>query len=171
MKQSLLKYFAWISLVLMATVSCRSSRIHLSGEQVDMISDSILNDSFEKITFKAKVIFRERELTGFMLIKNSGVGNYKIAFFNELGMTYLEGTLENTSKRKKLVVKNIAPVINYKIFVKNFEKCLRTVFSGQTTPLFPSSPLPGHDESSLVVKLRNGFILELTPQITQINTD
>jgi len=161
MKLSLLRYFAWISLVLMASVSCRSSRIYLSGDQTGRFSESIFTGSFEKITLKAKVIYQERELTGLLLIKNAWDGNYKIAFFNELGMTYVEGTLENSSKRKKLVVKNIAPNLDHKIFIKNLERSLQMVFTDKTNPSFPASQLPDKDENILMVKLRNGFILEL----------
>lgn len=171
MKQSLLRYFAWISLVLMVSVSCRSSRIYVSGEQADRISESFFTDSFEKITFKAKVIYQERELAGLMLIKNTWGGNYKIAFFNELGMTYLEGTLENSSKRKKLVVKNIAPILDHKIFVKNLERSLQKLLSPGSYRHLPTSAGTDPKENIIFVQLCNGFRLELKLQITQINTD
>jgi len=164
MKRSPLKYFAWISLVLLTLVSCRSSRIYTSGEQAEVIRDSILPDSFEKITVKAKITYQERELSGLMLIKNGGSGDYKIAFFNEIGMTYLEGTLDRSYRHPKLIIRNIAPVINYKSFVKNFEKSMLTVFSDKFNPIFPASPLPrphAEDKSTLSVQLRNGFRLEL----------
>jgi hypothetical protein len=162
MRLSLLRYFAWISLVFLAAVSCRSG-IELCGEQACKIHESLFNGSFEKITFKTKVIFRERELSGLIMIKNTSNKSYKIAFYNELGLTYLEGTYENSSDHKKLIIKNIAPVINYKIFVKNFEKCLHTVFDDKVNLHLPNFVLPGNNESTLVVELRNGFLLELSP--------
>ena len=164
MKPSLLKYSAWISLVIMTLVSCRSSKIFIAGEQADLVRKSFISGSFEKMTFKAKVIYQERELAGRMLIKNTGDGNYKIAFYNELGMTYLEGTLENSSKHKNLIIKNIAPILNHKPFVKNFGKSLQTVFSDKTNPRLPESPLPDADEYKIIVQLRNGFLLELKPK-------
>lgn len=180
MKLSLLKHFAWISLLIMALVSCRSTKIFLSGEQAKVIHVSFTSGSFEKLTFKAKAIYQQRELTGRMLIKNTRDGNYKIAFYNELGMTYLEGTLKNSSKHKKLIVKNIAPIIDHKSFVNRFEKSLQTVFSDKPKPYTqslnppitqsanPPSPHaptpPENDENILVVQLRNGFRLELRPQ-------
>ena len=170
MKRSLLRYSAWISLLFIAAVSCRSSGAGLSGIQAYEIRDSIIGGSFEKATFKAKVTCRDMELSGLLLIKNAGDENYKNAIYNELGMTYLEGTFANSSKHKKLVVKNIAPVINYKIFVKNFEKSFRIIFSDKIKPRspaspppsLPASPLPELDENILKVQLRSGFILELS---------
>jgi hypothetical protein len=172
MKLSLLRYSAWISLVLLAAVSCRSSRVYFSGEQADRISQSIFTGTFEKMTFKAKVIYQEKELAGLWLIKNAPDGNYKIAFYNELGMTYLEGTLDCSSKHKKLTVNNIAPFLNNNLFVKNFEKSLQMVFSEKENPHLPASPPPSFpaslppdkNESLIVVQLRNGFRLELAPR-------
>ena len=167
MNLSPLKYFAWISLVLLILVSCRSSRIYTSGEQAELIRDSILMHAFEKLMVKAKITYRERELSGLMLIKNTGSRNYKIAFFNEIGMTYLEGTLDRKSKHNKFSVKAIAPVINYQSFVKNFEKCLQEVFDHSPMPPWPHA----ENENTLNVQLRNGFRLEISPQINRINTD
>jgi hypothetical protein len=179
MKRSLMKYFAWISLALLALVSCRSAKILSSGEQAVMIRDSISSGSFNKITLKAKVIFQERELAGLMLIKKTPDGNYKIAFYNEIGLTYLEGTLDTSTKQKKLIVKNIAPIIDHEFFVKSFEKSLQTIFSDKPKPIaqstnpssFPASPLEENRESPLIIQLRNGFILELSPQVNQMNTE
>ena len=172
MKRSLLIYFAWISIVLAAGVSCRSARIYTSGALAEMIRESVFTDSIKKTTFKAKVIYQERELDGIMLIKNAGDGNLKIAFFNELGITYLEGTLETSSQHKNLIVKNVAPILNNKLFLKNFEKSIQIAFSDNSNPSphasppprFPVSPLPLDDNGILIVQLRNGFRLELKPQ-------
>jgi len=163
MKLSLLKYFVWISLVLLAGNSCRSARVSYSGEVATRVRESILSGSFEKITLKTKVIFLDNEMSGLMLIKNSGKGNYKIAFYNELGMTYLEGNLKNTSRKYKLELKNIAPVINHKIFINNFEKSLCTLFS----PAYNDHYLiegTGFIPDKLIIRQRNGFTIELSPQ-------
>ena len=168
MKRSQLKYFAWISLVCMLCFSCRSSRIIISGEQAGKMSESFLTGSFEKITCKAKVIFHENELSGLMLIKKTDNENYRLAFYNELGMTYLEGTFENSAKHEKLIVKNIAPIINYKSFIKSFEKSLQIIFSDKVNPCthatMPPSPHAAKDESTLKIQLHNGFLLELSPK-------
>lgn len=170
MKPSLLKYSAWISLLLLTATSCRSVMVSHPGEQAEKMRESFLSGSFEKITCKAKVTFHENELSGFMLIKKTPDGNYRLAFYNELGMTYLEGTFENISEHKKLMIKNIAPVLNHKSFIKSFEKSLQIIFSSDYNhQRFIDGT--GFTDEKLIVRERNGFDLELSPQITQINKD
>jgi hypothetical protein len=175
MKQSLLKYSAWISLVFVLCASCSSSRIFVSGDEAGKIRESILSNSFDKITCKAKVTFHDNELSGLMLIKKTADGNYRLAFYNELGMTYLEGLFMDTEKRSRLIIKNIIPALNYKSFVKSFEKSLQLLFSEKNRPIVqsPNRPIaqPPDAGGSLKIQLRNGFRLELSPQITQINTE
>jgi hypothetical protein len=164
MLRSLLKYSAWISLILLLAVACRSPKILTGGEQAGLLIDSVSAGLMEKTTLKAKVIYKEREISGLLLIKNAGDGNFKIAFYNELGMTYLEGVMENTSKRKNLVINNIAPVIQNKSFIKNYEKALRIVLTDHTNPRFPSSPLsllPADNETDLTIQFHSSFRLEL----------
>ena len=111
---------------------------------------------------KAKISFSERELAGLMMIKRTGDGNYKIAFFNELGMTYFEGMLDPSSKHDKFIVNSIAPVINYKLFLKNFEKCMLAVLSEKKNACKSFTQM-APDNNKIITKLHNGFKLELTP--------
>ncbi len=151
MKRYLLIYSAWISLLLITGVACRSARVSYSGTWAANPIDSLVSGSFEKMTFKTVINWGEREISGLMLVKKMEDGNLRIAFYNELGMTYLEGTLDRSSKHSKLIVKNIAPAIDYKPFIKNFERCLQMAF-----PLkYGLSAIPDK------VELRNGFNLEL----------
>jgi hypothetical protein len=170
MKLSLLKYLAWISLLLITATACRSVMVNYPGEQAEKMRESFITGSFEKITCKAKVTFHENELSGLMLIKKTGDRNYKIAFYNELGMTYLEGTFDNSSKHKNLLIKNIASILNHKPFIKSFEKSLQIIFSAE----YKNQRLidgTGFIVEKLIIQEHNGFVLELSPQITQINTD
>ena len=127
MTRYLLKYSAWISLVLIAAASCRSPEIIFSGEYAENISKPIANSPSEKKTVRIKIIYEDKELSGSMLIKKDADDNFRVACYNELGMTYLEGTLLTTSKRKKFVVHNIIPVLNNRPFLRKFEKKLQTV--------------------------------------------
>ena len=122
-----LKYFAWISLVLIAAASCRSPEILFSGEYAEHTNPSIVTGPPEKKTVRVTVIYKDKELSGSMLIKKDADGNLRVAFYNELGMTYLEGTLLTTSKRKKFIVYNIIPVLNNTPFLRKFEKSLQKV--------------------------------------------
>ena len=141
MKRSLLTYFAWISLALAALTACRSGSVIYSG-----------NVSTEKMTFKTTVTWGESELSGLLLVKVDENGDLRVAFMNELGMTYLEGTMNHSTRRRKLVINNIAPIIDYKPFIKNFENCLSVAFKHEPG----ISAIPGQ------VELRNGFRLNLT---------
>jgi len=122
MKRSLLTYFVWISLVVIA-FSCRAPRVIISGEQAESVNISIDTGSFEKTTLKAKVIYKDKELAGRVLLKKINEDNYRVAFYNEMGLTYLEGTLDN----KKLIIHNIIPALDNKVFLRKFEKSLMAI--------------------------------------------
>jgi hypothetical protein len=119
MKRSLLTYFAWISLALTG-FSCRSPQVLLTGNQQDTVKISSDSVSSGMAVFKADVLYRDKELTGRILVKKADADHYKVAFYNEMGMTYLEGTLE----KKNLVVKNIIPALDNKLFLKKFSRSL-----------------------------------------------
>jgi hypothetical protein len=161
MKRSLLKYSAWISLVCMFCTSCSSSRVFVSGDAAKKMRELFLNQSFEKITCKAKVTFHENELSGLMLIKKTSDGNYKLAFYNELGTTYLEALIDNHGKHSKLIVKNIIPALNHKSFIKSFEKSLQIIFSKdyKNQRLIDGT---GSMSKELIIQEPNGFRLELS---------
>jgi hypothetical protein len=122
MKRSLLTYFAWISLLLIA-FSCRSPKIGLTAVmpgRTDQISDVA---SPLKMTYTARVIYKDSELSGRVLLKEDSPGNFRVAFYNELGMTFLDGTLGN----KKLAIHNIIPALDNKIFLRKFEKSMKAI--------------------------------------------
>jgi hypothetical protein len=154
MKRSLLTYFAWISLVLLLAVSCRSARVSYSGLPVEI-------GSSEKMTVKTQVTWGERELSGLMMMKKTEDGNVKIAFYNELGLTYLEGTLDRSSKHQKLIIKNIAPAINFKPFIKNFEKCLREICKPKII-LVQTGQIWDTNDKNITIELKNGFKMNVT---------
>lgn len=159
MKRSLLIYSAWISLLLIAGTSCRPARVSYSGMPFQL-------DSSEKATYKTTVTWGEREISGLMLVKKAEDGNLKIAFYNELGMTYLEGILDRSSKHPKLIIKNIAPAIDYKPFIKNYEKCLKEV----CTPVMVSIKMGqvwDEEDKDVTVTLKNGFTMTLTTNDNQ----
>jgi hypothetical protein len=117
MKRSPLTYFAWISLVAVL-FSCASPKIIISPGMDDQSMD--ISD---KSTYKATVMYQDKEISGRVLIKKTGEETYRVAFFNEMGMTYLEGTL----KGRNLEIKNIMPVLDEKLFINKFEKKLRLI--------------------------------------------
>ena len=89
-------------------------------DRTDQTSDVA---SPRKMTYTARVIHKDSELSGSVLLKEDSLGNFRVAFYNELGMTFLEGTLGN----KKLTIHNIIPALDNKIFLRKFEKSLKSV--------------------------------------------
>ncbi len=55
------------------------------------------------------------------MVKKDNDGLYRLAFYNEMGMTFLEGTLE----RNRLIIENIIPVLDNGVFIRKFSKSLR----------------------------------------------
>lgn len=164
MKRSLLKYSAWISIACMLCTSCSSSRLFVSGDAAIQMRESFLSGSFEKITCKTKVTFHENDLSGLMLIKKTTEGKYRLVFYNQLGITYLEGLFVKKGNHANFTVKNIIPVLNHKSFIKSFEKNLQILFSDEIIPRVPALQPPYVQDNNLIIHLKNGFILELKPQ-------
>jgi len=120
MKRYLLKYFVWISLTL-AFASCKSPRIMMGEKQelpTNLVSDS---KTVDKTVFKTTVVYQGKELSGRVMVKKDNDGLYRLAFYNEMGMTFLEGTLE----RNRLIIENIIPVLDNGVFIRKFSKSLR----------------------------------------------
>ena len=146
MKRPLLTYSAWISLLLLALVACRSAKVSYPAEPVTFAGSG-------KMTFKARISWGEKEVAGLLLVKEDNEGELKIAFYNELGMTYLEGTLDRPGRKPDLNVVNIAPAIDFNLFIKNFERCMQEAFKADNEIL----SIPEK------IELKNHFIIYLQP--------
>jgi len=92
----------------------------MTGNDKDVVKISADSVSSGLAIFKAEVIYKDKELTGRVLVKKTGIDQYKVAFYNEMGMTYLEGTLTE----KNLAVNHVIPVLDNKLFLKKFNKAL-----------------------------------------------
>lgn len=124
MQRSLLRYSAWISLVFIAA-SCFSPRIVITGEKAASYDKSMQPGKSEKMTYKATVTYKDQELSGRVIIKQIDGDIYRVAFFNELGMTYLEGEMDRSSSKNKLVIHTVVPVLDNKVFLKKFMKSVK----------------------------------------------
>ena len=155
MKRYLLIYSTWISLLLITGVSCRSAKVSYSGMPFEVVSS-------EKMTYKTTVKWGDREISGLLLIKKMEDGNLRIAFYNELGMTYLEGTFDPSAKHSKLIVKNITPAIDYKPFIKNFERCLKEMICKLGHVKITTGQLWDSNDKNITVELNNGFTMYVT---------
>lgn len=126
MPRSLLRYSAWISLVFLAS-SCFSPKIIITGDKAASYDKSMQPGKSEKMTYKATVTYKDQELSGRVIVKKIHDETYRVAFFNELGMTYLEGELDKSSPKNKLVIHNIVPVLDNKLFLRKFGKVVKEV--------------------------------------------
>jgi hypothetical protein len=81
-------------------------------------------DGFEKALYKAHLAVNGREFSGLMMIKESGDGNYKIAFFSELGLNFFDFELRDIGGQNQLnlYVRNIYEPLDRNILLNKFEK-------------------------------------------------
>jgi hypothetical protein len=161
MKPSLLIYSTWISLLLLAAFSCKAPGIALSGRNAVQAYTSLADGSFERIDFKARISYKEKELPGRMIIKNDGSGLYRIAFFNELGMTWLEAAYHKDHPKKNLTIRQVSPLLDHPKTLKSLEKSFQRLFTRENeknTKTIESTL----EKNDITIKLSNGFILLLT---------
>ena len=82
----------------------------------------------EKVTCKAEVVFHGQELTGRMMFKQVSEDTVRFAFFNELGISFVEGSVAVRSSqfavRSQAEIVKIADFLDYRSFRRNFEKDL-----------------------------------------------
>ena len=160
MKPSLLIYSTWISLLLLAAVSCKAPAVALSGRNAVQAYTALANGSFERIDFKARISYREKELPGRMIIKNDGAGLYRIAFFNELGMTYLEAAYHTKHNKKNLTIRQVSPLLDHPKTLKSLETSFQQLFkkvNEKNTKTIESTI----EKNDITIKLNNNFTLNL----------
>ena len=145
MKRSLPLYSVLISLAI-SLQSCRTVNITYPDTPGIVAIDG-------KVNCKAHITWGDHEISGRLLVKETLDGDVGIAFYNELGMTYVEGIMYIKHNGPFLVVKNIAPAMNYKPFIKNFSKATGKAFLYK----------PGFNPIPSKIELNNGFTLTLSP--------
>lgn len=114
----------WISLSALILVSCTAPQVIISPSGRASLPDERNAGDTPGPDLRMKVLYGEKELAGRMILKKTDEGVYKVAFFNELGMTYLDGTYTSLGKKEKFTPNTIAPYLDRKAFLKNFEKAL-----------------------------------------------
>jgi hypothetical protein len=104
--------------------------------------------SSSKVTYKAMISFHGQELTGRMMFKTVSEDTVRFAFFNELGMSFVEGEVVASSQqsavssqqsavrssqfavRSRVEIVHVASFLDYKSFRKNFGKAVLSLVSG-----------------------------------------
>ena len=157
MRRSLLKYSVSISLLLFMQ-GCYMAHFQpcdkYAGEQVI----PPFSEEFQKASYKANLSIRQVELSGMMLIRKSGMEEYKIAFINELGMSYFEATLTDINLNAHLEIRNISSFLDHKLVIRSLEKCLGGLMAGGI-PVNHGEKLKSteNEEVSYKVKTGNGI--------------
>ena len=79
---------------------------------------------FEKALYKAYLEVNGREFSGLMMIKESAEGNFKVAFFSEIGLNFFDFELRDIGgmNHLNLYVRNIYEPLDKDILLNKFEK-------------------------------------------------
>lgn len=79
---------------------------------------------FDKALYKARLVVNKYDFPGLMMIKASGDGNYKVTFFNEVGLNFFDFELKDMGDKNKLnlYVKNIYDPLDKDMLLNKFEK-------------------------------------------------
>lgn len=114
--------------ILMGLSGCYMSRYSKSGE-LDMSDPSYaelmpFSKGFDKALYKASLEVNGHEFSGLMMIKASEGSNYKVAFFNELGLNFFDFELRNMGGKNglNLYVRNIYSLLDKDVLLNKFEK-------------------------------------------------
>jgi len=78
----------------------------------------------EKVTFRAILSARGQEYSGMMVIKQMSGNEYRVAFFSEVGMSYLEGSLKGEDYPWALTCNSVSPLLSSTTVLKNLETSL-----------------------------------------------
>jgi hypothetical protein len=78
----------------------------------------------EKITYKAWFDTDRGEFSGMMIIKKMSLTSYRVAFFNEVGMSYLDGEIDILEYPYKINVNSINPLFSSTQTVETLDNCL-----------------------------------------------
>ena len=100
----------------------RSGKVDMSGETYAELMP--FSPGFEKALYKARLEVNGREFAGLMMLKAYDDGNYKAAFFSELGLNFFDFELRPVSGRNKmnLYVNNIYSPLDRNFLLNKFEK-------------------------------------------------
>jgi hypothetical protein len=145
---------------------------------------------YKKATCKAVVVFHGQELAGRMIFKQVSEDSLLVAFFNELGMSYVEGTLIVRSRESgvgsresgvgsresgvgsrdsangepqtanRFDFAKLAPFLEYKSFRKYFEKGLLEMLFDKTSGTLVLPEYSGGREVEMVYKHGRKFIMK-----------
>ena len=144
--------------LLLALSGCYMSKYSKKGV-LDMSDQAYrelmpFGESFDKALYKARLKVNKHDFSGLMMIKSSGEGNYKVTFFNEVGMNFFDFELMDMGDKNKLnlYVKNIYEPLDKNMLLNKFEKYFSMLLAGG----------PGEGEQKTYLKQEGIGIMILT---------
>jgi hypothetical protein len=121
-------YLIWISLLAFAATSCHTPRVVLTGAEKKPEQLIALPADGERAEYRVAMVYGGQELPGRLIIRNDSGNVYRLAFFNELGMTYLEGTYRVDGHRGRLETHKLAPFLDHRAVIRAWERSLSQEF-------------------------------------------
>lgn len=113
-----------ISLLFLASAGCRQTRLWPVGMvEVPEIRFPV-SPGVEKMSYKARLETDRGDFTGIMVIKKMDDKEFRVAFFSELGMSYLEGAMAGTSYPYTLEINSTSPFLSSSRILNNLKASL-----------------------------------------------
>lgn len=108
----------------------KSGVLDMSDPQYEQLMP--FGERFQKALYKATLEVNGHYFSGLMMIKASGKGNYKLTFFNEVGMNFFDFELVDMGgkNRLNLYVKNIYDPLDKDMLLNKFEKYFSMLLAG-----------------------------------------
>jgi hypothetical protein len=103
---------------------CAGQRSMTVKNEAGMTISTPISSGIEKISFKTVLTSGEKEYSGIMVIKKMADDEYRIAFFNEVGMSYLEGSFQGEEYPWNLSCNSVSPFLSSKKILNDLETAL-----------------------------------------------
>lgn len=111
MRRSRKIFLILISALILALSGCRQIQWMPAGMAEMPKLQMPLSEEAGKLSYKTSLNTGRGELSGMTIIKKMDNGEFRIAFFNEVGMSYFEGSLGNSGYPSSLNYNSINPLV------------------------------------------------------------
>jgi len=112
----------------------------------------------EKVTFKATLNAGKSTYSGVLVIRKVSDQEYRAAFFSEVGMTFVEGSLWCENQSSQWTTRQVNPFLASKNTVKDLEQA----FGLLLCPTGDGAATMENGETTLVFKGKKHLFLSLT---------
>ncbi len=129
MGKYLIKSLSWISLLFFILQGCALTDYKRTSGSTPGIIRPAFADTFSRGLYKTNISVRGHEFGGLMLIKRVSGEHFRISFFNELGMSFLDGDFQkDSSGAPVLQIQKIYGPLNRKALISALQESFRLIF-------------------------------------------